>query len=237
MKKIIALILTLCCVFSFAACGNDETASDGIAEFTAMYAVSAPTKVATTYSVKLGNVNVSGTSVLTAGTLNDGSSATVLVYDYSELDTISNGAGEVITPISTKSSGSREFVEGKGERVDGGSWDPNGFNFAPTAGSLGISLSKETVKNPTYSVNGKTHTLSFTVEEANTGAVFGPDYEIFGDATVVITADGAVITGITVSYKIPIVPEDEDEELVYPDAEVSISTQYTYVLERVTLTK
>jgi hypothetical protein len=53
----------------------------------------------------------------------------------------------------------------------------------------------------------------------------------------VISLLTCAITGITVSYKIPIVPEDEDEELVYPDAEVSISTQYTYVLERVTLTK
>ena len=77
--------------------------------------------------------------------------------------------------------------------------------------------------------------ISKTVEAANATAVFGQDYEIASDASVVITANSAVITGITVSYTEII--ESDDEDIEYPEASITISTVYTYDIEEITLVK
>ena len=73
----------------------------------------------------------------------------------------------------------------------------------------------------------------FTVPEANIEAVFGFDSELEGDVKVSITNDGAVITGIVLEYTV--VGESDDEDVVYPDSVVTISTSYTYDLELVSL--
>lgn len=234
MKKIIAVILALTCVFAFASCDESEGAGNGIENFVKMYSVSEPTKVVTTYVTKLGNVEFDGSSTLVTGTIN-GKEATVYTYEYKTLQSVEYGAGEEITPIWGETvKGSREYLEDKGERTDGGSWY-EGFNFAPTAGSISISLREDNLKNVSYNVNGKIHTLSFTVEAAKCSAVFGEGYEIGSDAQVTVTGDGAVVTGITVTYIAPLV--SENEEVVYPNAQITISTSYTYVLEEITLVK
>lgn len=214
---------------------GDEGA-EGVDEFKALYAVSEPTKVATSYTTEIGNVTLKGSSTLTTGILNNGKKVSVLVYSYEVLQSIEAGAGDYVTPIMGEPiKGSREYVEDLGERIDGGDWDEEGVNFAPKAGSIAINLDATKIKDCVYSVKGGVRTLSFTVEAANTKAVFGDDYDIMSDASVVITANDAVITGITVSYTEPI--ESEDEEIVYPLAKVTISTVYTYDIENVTLVK
>ncbi len=247
MKKIIALILALCCVFAITSCkkgGADSTgdgadaAADvaaGIEEFKKLYSVSAPTKVETEQKTVLGSVTLNGGSTLVTGALNDGRTATVYTYNYEVLQSVESGAGDVIKPImGDPIEGSREYVEGEGERYDGGGWDEEGYNFAPTAGSIAINLDASKLQNCTY-VAGDVKTLSFTVKAKDTRAVFGDDAEITSDVSVVITADSAVITGIKISYTEILVPEDEDIE--YPEASVTITTEYSYGIQEVTLVK
>lgn len=209
---------------------------DGTEIFKALYAVSEPTKVVTDYTTQIGNATLVGKATLTTGTLNDGKKATVYVYSYEMLQSIEAGAGNKIIPITGEPiTGSREYVEGKGERIDGGGWDELGTNFAPKAGSIAINLDSTKIKNCVYSESGSLKTLSFVVEVDNIEAVFGEGYEIFSDANVTITANDVAITGITVSYTE--VLESEDEDIIYPDAIVTISTVYTYGIEEVTLVK
>ena len=215
--------------------GNEQ--GDGIEIFKNLYSVSEPTKVVVSQTTVVGSVTLKGSSTLATGALNDGRTATVYTYNYEVLQSVQDGAGDVITPIMGEPvSGSREYVEGKGERYDGGSWDETGMNFAPKAGSIAINLDASKLKNCTYTSDGALQTLSFTVEAANVADVFGSDAsEIASDVNVVITANVAVVTGITISYTEEIVSEDED--ITYPEAEVTITTVYTYGIEEITLVK
>ena len=246
MKKIIALILALCCVFAFSSCdfvngvidsifGGEEEV-DGVAVFKELYSVSEPTRVETNYTISLGGFNLRGNSILATGALSDGSAATVLTYEYPVLQTVQAGAGTEITPITGEPlKGSREYVEGKGERIDGGAWDEYGMDFAPQAGSIAINVDASLVKNLVYNESGSTRTLSFTVPEANTSQVFGNDYEITSDANVVITANSAVVTGLSISYTEAI--ESEDEDIEYPIASITVTVDYSYGIEEITLVK
>ncbi len=247
MKKIIALILALCIlatgvvlcfvfdVFSFF--GKDVEETDGIEVFKRLYSVSEPTKVVVSQTTVLGNVTLKGSSTLATGALNDGRIATVYTYNYEVLQSVQTGAGSVITPIMGEPlTGSREYVEGQGSREDGGAWDATGTNFAPKAGSIAINLDETKLKNCTYTTDGALQTLSFTVEAANAVSVFGDEAnEIVSDVNVVITANAAVVTGITISYSEELVSEDED--IAYPEANITISTVYTYDIEEITLVK
>ncbi len=237
MKKIIALILALCCVFAIVSCDGGEEQTSGVAEFERLYSVSEPTKVVTNQTTTVGSVSLKGGSILVTGALNDGSAATVYTESYETLRSVQSGAGDVITPIVGEPiTASREYVEGKGVRYDGGAWDEAGLNFAPKAGSIAINLDETKLKDCVYSENGDVKTLTFTVEAKNAASVFGEwASEITSDVNVVITASVAVVTGITVSYTEDIIFDDEDIEC--PAANITISTVYTYGIEEITLVK
>ena len=241
MKKIIALILSLCCVFALFSCdkdGDETSAVDGVAEFVKMYSTSEPTKAVTSHTTKIGNVSLSGKSTLTAGTLSDGKRATVLVEERENLLSVQLGAGASIIPITGEPiKTSREFVEGRGVRENGGGWDSEMGDFAPKAGSIALKLDTQLLKDVSYIDGGSSSTLSFKVEAANTSAVLGEGYTLQSDASVVITSNKAVITSVIITYAEEIPLEDEDSEFIYPEAEVTISTVYTYSIETVTLLK
>lgn len=250
MKKIIALILALCIiatgvvlcfvfdVFSFFGNNEDEEV-DGIEIFKQLYSVSEPTKVVETRTATVGSVVIKGSSTLATGALNDGKTATVLIETQEKFQSVQSGAGETIVPIvgEKPETTTREYVEGMGVRYDGGSWDEAGTNFAPKAGSIAnLTLDASKLKNCTYTKDGELQTLSFTVEAKNAVAVFGSSAsEIVSDVNVVITANVAVVTGITISYTEAL--EAEDEDIAYPKASITISTVYTYGIEEITLVK
>ncbi len=236
MKKILAIIIIVASVFAFAACDGETDNVDGVAKFVAMYKSSAPTKVVTTQVVSVGSVSFGGSSTLVTGVTKSGLTATVQTYKYDTIQTIENGGGDVVIPITGEPiEGSREYLEGKGERVDGKKWKADGHNFAPTPGSIAINLSEANITNVSYSVSGKSHSLMFTVPADKAVAVFGVDYGVKSDITVILSGNGAEVTGITVTYSMDIVSDDED--IVFPDADVTISTTYTYVLEQVDIEK
>ena len=65
---------------------------------------------------------------------------------------------------------------------------------------------------------------------ANTAAVLGEENAVNADVHVVITTNGAVVTGVTISYTIAATDTD-------PEISVNIATVYSYDLQAVTLTK
>ena len=76
--------------------------------------------------------------------------ATVQKYEQDYMRTVAEGANAAIVgPIATD-SGSLEYLEGYGRRINGGFWDENGLNFGPTAGSIAINLEDSLLKDVKY---------------------------------------------------------------------------------------
>ena len=241
MKKIIALILALACMLALASCGEDpepeKTPEEIAIEATlACYAASAPTKIVTKTSRDFdGYYKLNGEDILVTGKI-DGKIATVRTYTYDKFRTIEAGSGANVLENIYQETGSEEYLEDKGYRVDGGKWMDDGLNFAPTAGSISVAITKDNITDITYTEAKYNNVLSFTVPEDKVDEVFGVDededsyFDHESDIKVTITNNGAVITSIVIEYEI-----EADEEI--PGQAVSIITNYTYELETVTLVK
>ena len=242
MKKIIALILALACVFALAACGKKNPVIEkspeeiAIEETLAYYAASAPTKIVVNATRDFdGNYKTLINLETVTGKI-DGKIATVKTKTVEKFLTIDAGSGtDIREPIESKTT-TEEYLEDKGISIDGGQWIEDGLNFAPTAGSLGIAITTANITDITYTKAKYNNVLSFMIPEANVDAVFGVDengdsyFDHESDIKVTITNNGAVITRLTVEYEI----EADDE---YPGQSVSIITDYTYQIETVTLVK
>ena len=240
MKKIICLFLVLACSFALFACGDEELTG---AQKTALYYKnSLPTRVVSTSTQSL--VDEDGVTIATLNGKYDfktgtiaGKMATVQEYEQDYMRTVAEGANSAIVgPISTE-TGSLEYLEGYGRRVNGGFWDANGLNFGPTAGSIAINLEDNLLADVKYTEgeNGK-NTLTFTVPNANIAAVFGTKADnadqalltASSDIEVSITNDGALINSITISYSI-------DSTRYYPERRVVMTTEYEYGVQNIEL--
>lgn len=223
MKKIIAIILAITCAFAMFSCQGKK--ADPIDTLNAMYKASAPTKVVTDTTEVLGSITLTGTYTLKTGKI-DGKIATTYTYSYQELRAVNDGLESVEKPW-IEVSGTKEYLEDKGVRIDGGSWDDEGFNFAPSAGSIVVNVTKDNVTDIVADDAAKT--ITFKVAADKTAEVFGEENAVAADVSVTVTHDGAVITGTTLSYTV------EGAEDKYPDAVVTIKVVYTYDLEEITI--
>jgi len=223
MKKILAIILALASVFAMFSCGSDGI-EDEVKNIQTMYSASTPTKIATTTTNTLGTTVLNGTYTLVTGKI-DGKLATVMQYSQDEIASIDDGKGEIITGAVKTVSGSKEFHEDMGVRIDGKNWE-EGFNFAPAAGDIAIDLTFENLKDVKYENN----TLTFVIAADKTAAVLGEANAINADVAVTIVNDGAVITGITMSYTL-------EAEGDFPETVVVVTTSYEYDIQEVTLVK
>lgn len=242
MKKIIALLLALACSFALFACGEEEVVTNGVLDTISYYENSQPTRVETVTSQIIldddgeSTVEVlNGNYLLVTGKIN-GKIATVKTYTQDILRSIEEGSGNEVLPPKTTVSGSEEYLEDYGYRMDGGNWDPNGYNFSPAMGAIKIGITEANVGAYTYDEAKYNNTLTFTVANDKIGEVFGLDDEgepvIYADSdvSVVITNNGSVVTSITLSYSV-----DADGD--YPARNVTVSVTYGYAVEEVTLTK
>lgn len=218
MKKILLLILAFAMAVSLASCGEDS--KDPIDKFNEIYKLSQPTMVETTAVTKRGIHTLNSHYVFAKGQV-DGKNATQYVKTYDKFATVDEGISDIVTgPIVTVTE-SKEYVEGKGIRTNGGSWT-KGSDFAPEAGALVLNITKELLTDYTYTDN----VLSATVEADNTEAVFGVAYP--ADVVLEIATNGIVVTSISISYEIE---EDGD----YPAGKVEIETVYSYHIQSITL--
>ena len=244
MKKIVALILSLVFVLSLASCGDDpctehvDADSNGICDvceatveptaqafntdaIAQMYADSLPTKVVTTTKQVIGDNELNSRSVLTTGKVNGKLTA---VYEYvgEELNEVSDS--DTVPPLIKEVRESKIYHDGKISE-NGGAWK-KGFNFAPLKGDIAINLDEENLIDLAY--DEATSTLTFKVSAENVALVFGEEVEIESEISVSIVNDGAVITGISLTYTIEGTKE-------YPETVVTVDTVYTYDLEEITL--
>ena len=215
MKKILSFVLILACAFMLFSCGDDR---DTLGEISEMYGAIAPSKVVINSSESFGDYKIEFKSTLMVGKV-DGVDAAVYEYTEQKLRTVADGAGvDIVGPIETKTE-KWEYSEDLGRRDNGGKWDINGLDFTPETGAIALNLTYDTVKDLTEDLEART--VSFTVESANTEAVFGE--AIPADVAVVISHSGADITGVTLSYTYSN-PDNED----HPAVTVLIEASYSY---------
>lgn len=220
MKKIIAFILAVACVASLFACGGDAD-KDPIELVTEMYANSDPTKTVVD-TVQKGLQTLTSKSVLVKGQV-DGKVATVYDTSYQKMAEVADDANDTITTETEN----KVYVEGMGIRIRKNGSKTNKWNegsdFAPEKGDIAINISN--ITEYVY----ENHTLKFEVPAEKTEEVFGTGSDLPYIVTVTITDDGAVITGITISYTIP------QKSSKIPKTDVTVTTVYTYDLEPITI--
>lgn len=224
MKKILSIVLVLACVFAMFSCGEAE---DIMKKVDSIFNAVAPTKIETTTEESFdGKLTLTSTSVLKTGKV-DGFDASTYEYVKQELISIEDGAGDTEKLPFEETRGILEYHDDKGLRVDGGKWDVDGENFAPTAGEMAPKFSAKNAKD--VKEDKETNTITFVVPADKTEAVFGKDAAPAADVFVTLTHDGSAVTSIVLTYKV------EAEKKNQPDIEVKITVLYSYKAEQINI--
>jgi hypothetical protein len=224
MKKILSIILVLACVFAMFSCGE---VGDIMNKVDSIFNAVAPTKIVTETTESFdGKLTLVSKSTLKSGKV-DGFAAATYEYVNQKLLSVEAGAGDTELLPWEEVSGLLEYHDDKGLRVDGGKWDVDGENFAPTAGEMAPKFSEKNVKD--VKEDKANNTITFVVPAAKTAAVFGEDGAPNADVFVTLTHDGAAVTSITLNYKV------EAEKKNQPDIEVTVKVLYSYEAEQITI--
>ena len=249
MKKIIAALLILCCMFSVVSCNmfgggeQDDTGLGNIDEATAaqidkvlsMFDDSIPTKSETKTTETVGNVIIESSAYLVTGTVG-GKKASVYYGSYQSLSEIGNTFDMVNTETEN-----RWYVEGQGVSTDKGvTWDASAGDFAPTEGFIKVALNKSKIKEAEY--NESTSTLKVVIAKEYATDVVSAYLEkgqtIDSDITITIVTAGGRVNGLKLEYSIPtheISVPDSDVKIQVQETKVVVDAKYSYDIQTITL--
>lgn len=252
MKKLLALLLILACIFSFAACGDKENPDDDktntdddnvttdpqtnaevLAYFKSLLDKSVPTKsvVTTTQTVRR---NVLKTTVTLTTGENEGKKVASLVTIKETFNDIESGKLNLVK----ENTSTQWYREDLGVSTDKGrNWD-EGESFAPVEKSLRLDLKEENFSSITY--NKEAGELILVAPDDTAADVIsyflpgGDDYVHEYETTIQLYAFGGRITGMNIFYTIPEADIDVDSDIiVIPETVVKINAAYSYGLQTV----
>lgn len=244
MKKIIALMLVLCCMLAVVSCGPDPSSDPTAArveEVKEMFKTSIPTKTVTTTVHKVESTVLTNTATLTTGNVN-GKKVSVYVNNIEELAQVSNS----LDPIDRRTT-TLWYMEGMGTSKDkGATWDPEGTNFAPVAGAIRLQLDMGKATETTYDEATYTLVMKYAAKDANAvvSSYLTEDQKIDSDLVVTVVTSGGNVASIKLEYTIPSHDKtvegatNEDGSAVtitIPESTVTITAVYEYDLQDVTL--
>ena len=220
MKKLIALVLFLFVALSLVACGGKNDV-DVIGD---MFMSSRPTKTVVATTQSAGDVVLEAQHTLTTG-LVGGRAASVLVSEVDRALSVEEaGASNVVVGTIVTDTELREYVEGKGVRVNNGKWDSNGENFANPEGPVSLNLSSALITSFEY----KDNIFRCIISKDNTAEVLGLEEDLPVPVTLEITDDGAVVTSVIISYTVP-----ADDEAQVAETEITIKAFYFYDIQNI----
>lgn len=244
MKKIIALILALSCVFALVACSKEEN-NEIFDKFNGYLDVSAPTKSVTTTTQTIGNLDLKSTATIVTGSI-DGKTVSIYENVYQQL--ASAEGSNTLEPIEEKST-VKWYYEGKGVNTNKAlnadktdyKWDAAGVNFA---GKIGFKLNAKDFASCEY--DEVTETLKLTIARENASTVLGSllyeGQQIDSEVIVTMKAAGGRISSIQLEYTIPahslefeISGGDDYGFVEIESIKMVINSVYTYAVERITL--
>ena len=207
MKKILCLLLALCCVFSFVACnGGDDDGIEVGNPLEEVVAASAPTKIVTLVSYVYPEADprhgadLDGNYVLEI----EGSNS-IFTYDFNTFATPEEGLDSWIKTVS-----GTIYVKNGAISNDGEDWE------IITPATIGAKFNLDKTAFKTYEKSEDEKTLTATITGINIESVLGYKIAADGDVTVVITTDGFYMRGVTITYK------------SQQGANVTIDTSYSY---------
>jgi hypothetical protein len=249
MKKIIAALLILCCMFSVVSCnmlggngdgddglGNiDEATAAQIDNILGMFDDSIPTKAETRTTETVGNVIIESSAYLVTGTVG-GKKASVYYGNYQSLSEIGNTFDMV-----NRAPESKWYIEGQGVSIDKGvTWDATAGDFAPTEGFIKVVLNKSKIKEAEY--NEATSTLKVTIAKEYATEVVAAYLEkgqtIDSDITITIVTAGGRVNGLKLEYYIPaheISVPDSDAKIPVQQTDIVVDAKYSYDIQTITL--
>ncbi len=221
MKKLVAILLALACIFSMVACGGtggDPTdppkGDDPLDIFAIAEKGAVPTRVVslTTYT----GTDFTGAAITLSGSFTQVSvgANSILDYKYQRFATIEENASDyIVSP-----TGAIAVKDGKTKTIGDsmGSWEV----VIPSLQKLGaFRLSKQTIPSDyKISSDGKKLTVSLTAQEAL--AVIGvPLGGVQGEIALEVQNNGKYISQVIVQYK------------EASGATTRIATSYTYGME------
>ena len=240
MKKLVAILLALACMFSIVACGgtgedgepsiSPESSSEAqkiLDSFAELIRTSDPNKSYVTTETGSKDISLFSSQMTQKGELS-GKEAAISVYFEEQLNEV--GAYEPKTEIRE----TKEYVEGMGLRINGGSWDATQLdNFVRKIQPYRINLDATLIKG--LLVNEEQTVITFVVPKDNVGDVFDKFNasaltSINSDVTVRIETDGASVTVMELEYAAKSVAHMENPT-------VKIRAEYDYSLQGITLLK
>ena len=244
MKKILAVLLVLCCTLSVVSCNlfnkdkSDSETGEGVEKFEKMLLESVPTSSNTVVTHEVNESVITNTFSLVTGTVSGKKAAvyTNTVHTPSEIE------DRVLQYLKPKSE-TVWYLEGYGTSTNkGASWKDSGKDFSPVAGSLAIDLSAKYIKSSSYSKDGANETLDVTMTAENATVALANFLDakqtINQDVTITITAAAERISSITIKYVIPeheITVENTDKDstedrdpVFLENVTVIIKAEYSY---------
>jgi hypothetical protein len=256
MKKILALLLILTCLFSVVACNNDtpdngdqntpdngntgnndvtiDPETDPLGYFSALLKTSVPTLSEVVATQKFGKNVLTDTVTIATGTV-DGLKASKLVRVEQKLNDVENQELNYITSSTSETW----YLEGKGTSTNKGRrWNADGKDFAPSENSIRLFLKEEYFTEYNYDAETGTLVLEASWEYASQVLAYilpSADYVHEYDTTITMVAAGGRITSITIEYEV----EEEDlgdinVSVTAPDTTVVIAANYYYDLQDIT---
>lgn len=239
MKKIIALVLALCCIFAIVSCngnsGNvDEATSAKLAEVLQMFDDSIPTRAETKTTEKIGNVVLESTALLATGMMADGTKASLYEGSFQSLREVGNSL-----EMKVEQPESKWYIEGKGVSTDKGiTFDAEAGDFAPTEGFIKLAISDSMISEAKWNEEDSTLTLTVTQEHATNvvAAYLEEGQTIDSDIVITIVTAGGRITGLKLEFSTPTHTVNVGEDggtLEIPSTSVTIDTKYIYGLQTI----
>ena len=249
MKRILSLLIALVMLFSFTSCALiekifpkkeepvEEKENVIIAQISAMYKASKPSKVIGVAVQTFGEKELRSEYTLTKGEVL-GKEAIVYEKTYTEMLDASEGATAIAIPAFATKNQKIEYLEGMGTRYDGGLWRKNDTSF--TVGEITLNFYSKIIGDRfTYENN----VLTFTVLAADTGKLFGEGNEVNADVHVVVVTDGSWVKSVAIDYTIAAHKLDtgkvdtNGEPIIIdiPDNVVEIDITYEYDLQYITI--
>ena len=243
MKKILALLLVICCMLSVVSCdmlkkddgdndnSNANTSNDSLARFSKMLAESVPTASDIVVTHDINESVIENTFSLVTGTVGNKKAA---VYSTS-VATLGKVDDRVLQLYKVREE-NVWYLEGYGTSSDKGeSWSSDGKDFSPVAGSLSMNLTGDYVTSYDYKQEGAIETLSFKMTKENATKALknflDSNQRIKYDVKVVITAAAERISSITISYEIPefeVTFESQGGDGFWISGNVEIKANYSY---------
>ena len=241
MKKLIAILLALACVFSLAACsvgGNgdlDQTPANESEEQALLDALSElirtsePNKSTVTTETGTKDIVLYSEMITQKGMLGD-KEASLYTYEYETL----NDLGD--KNLKTVHFESKEYVNDPnlGLRVDGGTWESNASNFVRKIQPYRMTLDAAYIKD--LRTDKEETKFSFSVPQDYVSDIF-TNFDaktlatINSDVSVYIETDGASVLSIQIEYAM----KSNVAQLKNPT--VKIVATYDYHIQPITLLK